>query len=159
LTKLLRNEFKGFMDGRSLQLLGTTADHYIVRDTVYQIDSYHDFPLTVDPTRWSEPYPMFKDKMTRRIKRFMETIRSAPVCFVRLEASRAEAQELELALRRLTRQPFLLLVVNVKRTLSPKPAWEEWELRRVRSVTVPAGFDWRGSDQAWDTVMRDFTLI
>ncbi len=69
LAKILQSRFKSFMEWSNLQLIGVIDNHYVVKDTVYQIESYHDFPFTAP---WGVPYPQFKEKLSRRVNRFFE---------------------------------------------------------------------------------------
>jgi hypothetical protein len=158
LTKLIRLRFKGFMEGSNLQLIGTAQHFYVVKDTAYQIESYHDFPLTVNPAWWGAPYPQFKAKMDRRVKRFLKTVSHSPICFVRIQTSKEEARRLEAALSIAVRKPFCLLIVNQHTDGNPDVIHEDWGLRRICSVKIPPGRDWRGADRAWDTIMTGFSL-
>ncbi|WP_166240971.1 DUF1796 family putative cysteine peptidase [Paenibacillus turpanensis] len=158
-AKLLDSRFKGFMEWNNLQLMGTAQNYYIVRDTAYQIESYHDFPMTYNPVSWGTPYPQFKDTMQRRIKRFVSLVqKNAPLCFVRIQTSKAEAEQLDAALCRLARRPYRLLIVNLHHQQNRNITFEDWGLKRVASVSIPHGVDWKGSDEAWSTIMRGFSL-
>ncbi|UQZ84259.1 hypothetical protein SK3146_03492 [Paenibacillus konkukensis] len=155
LAKLLQSRFKSFMEWSNLQLISVIDNHYVVKDTVYQTESYHDLPLTAP---WGAPYPQFKEKLSRRVNRFLKIINYGPICFVRIQTSEAEARHLEAALRSVTNKPFRLLIVNHHNQPTNDVIHEDWGLKHVCSVKVPAGMDWRGSDRAWDTIMTGFSL-
>jgi hypothetical protein len=156
LTKLLENRFRQYMDFGNLQLIGTAQDKYIVRDSAYQIESYHDFPVTADLSWWHHPYPAFIEKTNRRVARFLSTLKNGPVCFIRFQSTKSEAQELDRALSKITPHRYQLLIVNLHRDARNDIVYEDWGLNRISSVTIPAGTDWRGSNQAWDTIMKGF---
>jgi hypothetical protein len=156
LVQLLNHQFKGLMDFKNLQLLDRTQDFFVVRDNVYDIVSFHDFPLYVG--RWWDAYPAFKEKLDRRVNRFWHTIQNKPVLFVRTETSLKEAQLLKTTLNTLMYGKFRLLIVNNHPYPTPEVLEENWGLEGVCCVTVPRGYDWRGSDDAWNRIMSGFTL-
>jgi hypothetical protein len=158
LTKLLRFRFKGFMEGPNLQLIGTAQNYFVVKDTAYQVESYHDFPITVNPAQWADPYHQFKEKIDRRVEHFLKAVDYSPICFVRIQTSKAEARSLRDTLTTIVNKPFHLLIVNLHSDGTQYVVHEDWGLKRISSVMVPAGWDWRGSDQAWDMIMKGFSL-
>ncbi|WP_159882301.1 DUF1796 family putative cysteine peptidase [Paenibacillus puerhi] len=155
LIQLLQNRFRGLMDFKSLQLVDRTYECYVIRDQVYDIVSYHDFPLYLE--RWWEAYPAFKEKVDRRIHRFWHLIHNKPVLFIRTETSLEEAKQLKAALDTLVKGGYRLLIMNPSHPMA-RVVDEEWSLRDVCCVTVPRGQDWRGSDDAWNLVMSGFSL-
>jgi hypothetical protein len=156
LVQLLRHRFKGLMDFQNLQLLDRTQECFVVRDNLYNIISFHDFPLYVG--QWWDSYPAFKKQVDRRVNRFWHTIQNKPILFVRTDTSQKEAQQLKAALKTLMHGNFRLLIVNNHTSPSSKVLEENWELEGIFCVTVPRGYDWRGSDDAWNRVMNGFTL-
>jgi hypothetical protein len=140
----------------SLHLVGTDADCYVVRDSEYNIVSYHDFPLHLPPYRWTDAYPAFKQKIDRRVKTFLAASKCKRICMIRTQTSRAEAEQLRTALNKVMPGRFRLLLVNNTETREVK--YEDWGLAQVSSVLVPKGMGWRGSDQAWDEIMNGFKL-
>ncbi|MBB6673754.1 DUF1796 family putative cysteine peptidase [Cohnella nanjingensis] len=152
-ARLIRNRFGGFMDLERLELAGREPDKYVVRDNEYAIVSYHDFPLF---PRWTDGYPDFKMKIDRRVHAFLTAVKKGPVCFVRSDTSKTEAQQLYRALRAIVPGRFRLLIVN--NGLEREVRDEEWGLPHVASVSIPRGADWRGFDPAWDQIMKEFKL-
>lgn len=158
LTRLIGNRFKGFMEQRQLQPLGATADCFILKDLAYNVESYHDFPLTLTVHRLWDAYPGFKEKINRRVKRFLVYAQSSPICFVRTQTTRRDALLLRKALDSVTTGQYRLLIVNHHSDNTPYAVYEDWGLERVSLVTVPGGTDWRGSDEAWNAIMKGFKL-
>ncbi|WP_165972037.1 DUF1796 family putative cysteine peptidase [Paenibacillus piri] len=156
LVRLLHHRFEGFMNFSNLQLVDRTQECFVIKDRIYDIASYHDFPLYIG--RWWDAYPAFKEKMDRRVDRFWRTIQNKPVLFVRTDTSREEAQQLKRALNALMHGNFRLLIVNNNPHFTPEVLEENWGIEGVCCVTVPGGFDWRGSNEAWNLVMSSFTL-
>ncbi|WP_282937424.1 DUF1796 family putative cysteine peptidase [Paenibacillus sp. RC67] len=154
---LIRNRFNGFMELDQLQLLGTDMDCYIVRDDKYDIVSYHDFPRSLPAFRWTDAYPDFKQKIDRRIKAFFSAAKSKPICLIRTQTTKPEAEQLLAALNKVMAGKFRLLIVNNRNDLH-EVKYEDWGIQGVCSVSVPSGADWRGSNQAWDQIMRGFKL-
>jgi hypothetical protein len=157
LVQLLRNRMKGFMEFKNLQLIDTAQDCFVVRDNVYNIVSFHDFPVHLNVDGWWKAYPAFKEKIDRRVLRFWQMISNKPVLFVRTDTTMKEAEQLTSALNTLTYGNFRLLIVNNHLYHPPAVLEEEWRLDGVCSVTVPQGFDWRGSNEAWNAVMNGFS--
>jgi hypothetical protein len=154
--RLLRNRFRDFFELNRLQLLGAVQDCYVVKDTGYNIVSYHDFSLHLPDYRWTEAYSPFKEKMNRRVEAFLSMAKTGPVCLVRTQTSRSEAKQLRSALNKVMSGKYRLLIVNnadVREVIH-----EDWGLRGICSVSVPKGADWRGSDRAWDIIMNGFGL-
>ncbi|WP_158602361.1 DUF1796 family putative cysteine peptidase [Cohnella endophytica] len=153
-SRLIQNRFYDFMEFDRLQLLGTNADHYVVRDNNYNLYSYHDFPIIY---RWTDVYPDFKQKMDRRAKAFLAAAKNGPLCFVRTDTSKSEAQQLYAALKTTLPCKFRLLIVNNIDGYH-EVIHEDWGLPSICSVHVYKGADWRGSNPAWDRIMEGFTL-
>lgn len=152
---LIQNRFNGFMELNSLQLLGTEPAHYIVRDNNYDIVSFHDFPLIY---RWTDAYPVFKQKIDRRVKALLTAAKKDLICLVRTDTSKMEAQQLYTALKTIMPGKFRLLIVNNMDT-NQDVRHEDWGLPNICSVSVSKGADWRGSNPAWDQIMNGFKLI
>ncbi|MFD0675585.1 MULTISPECIES: DUF1796 family putative cysteine peptidase [unclassified Paenibacillus] len=154
LVQLLNHQFRGLMEYNNLELIDRTRECFVVRDNAYDVVSFHDFPLYLG--RWWDAYPAFKEKVDRRVNRFRHTIQNKPVLFVRTDTSEKEAQQLKRALNTLMYGKFRLLIINNHpiRQLHE----EEWGLDNVCCVNVPQGYDWKGSDNAWNRVMNGFTL-
>ncbi|CAM3884076.1 DUF1796 domain-containing protein [Cohnella lubricantis] len=152
-ARLIRSRFHGFMDPHRLELIGVDPPHHIVRDTGYNIDSYHDFPMH---DHVMNAYPAFKQRIYRRICAMQAAAAAGPVCYVRIEASRSEAVQLHSALRAAQPGAFRLLVVNFMDDYQVRH--EDWGLTNIASVSIPRGPDWRGSDSAWDQIMRGFRV-
>jgi hypothetical protein len=152
-SRLIRNRYEGFMELNRLELLGTEPAHYIVRDNGYDIVSYHDFPLIY---RWTDAYPDFKQKINHRVNALLTASKDGPICFVRTDTSKMEAQQLYAALKSIMPSKFQLLIINNR--VDYQVRHEDWGLHNICSISVPGGADWRGSNAAWDQVMNGFRM-
>ncbi|MGQ7885899.1 DUF1796 family putative cysteine peptidase [Paenibacillus sp. WC2504] len=157
-VRLIDHRFNGFMELSQLELIGTTYECFVVRDNGSGVISFHDFPLYLTAGRWREAYPAFKQKLNRRVDRFLRTIQGQPILFIRTNSTKKEAQELHSAIRRLKHGKFHLLIVNNHQKDSKDVIYEDWGLAGISSVLLPKGEDWRGYNQAWDTCMNGFKL-
>ncbi|KIL40370.1 hypothetical protein SD70_14130 [Gordoniibacillus kamchatkensis] len=155
-ARLIQNRFTNFFELNRLQLLGTDLDCYVVRDAGYGIVSYHDFPLSLPEYRWTDAYYPFKQKMDRRVKAFLSMAAVKPICLIRTQTSRSEAEQLRAALNSVMPGKFRLIIVNNADVHEVRH--EDWGLADVCSVSVPKGADWKGSDRAWDEIMKGFKL-
>ncbi|MEK8128699.1 DUF1796 family putative cysteine peptidase [Paenibacillus filicis] len=156
LVRLLQHRFKGLMTFRNMRVVDRIGENFVVEDPVYDIISYHDFP--VYQQNWWDAYPAFKQKLERRVNRFWQTLQHKPILFIRTETTIEEAQQIKAALNTLMHGGFRLLIVNSHTYPNSEIVDEEWALKDVCCVTVPRGHDWRGSDGAWNRVMSGFTV-
>jgi len=145
------------MELNQLRVSGRDQDCYVVTDDKYDIVSYHDFPLSLPLYRWMDAYPEFKRKMDRRVNRFLTLAKNKPICLVRTQTSKPEAEKLYASLKKVIPGKFRLLIVNNIDHLH-ELAHEDWGLHGVGSVSIPKGMNWRGSDQAWNQIMNGFKL-
>lgn len=154
--RLIDHRFNGFMEISQLELIGTTNECFVVRDNANDVISFHDFPLYLSAERWWEAYPAFKQKLKRRVDRFLSTIQGQPILFIRTNSKRKEAQDLHAALKKLMPGKFQLLIVNNHQEDRKDVIYEDWGLVGISSVLLPKGEDWRGFNQAWDKCMNGF---
>lgn len=152
-SRLIRNRFDGLLDADRLQMVGVAQPYYIIRDTGYNLDSYHDFPL-IQP--WNDAYPDVARKLRRRAQALLSASASGPVCFVRIGASESESLQLHRTLASIAPRGFRLLIINFKDNYQIRH--EDWGIPGIASVSIPTGFDWRGSDSAWSEIMRGFSV-
>lgn len=71
-NRLLENRFAGFMDLPNLSVVGTSQLNYMVRDIAYNVISVHDFPQERNTSSDLVTYPEFREKIDRRIERFLQ---------------------------------------------------------------------------------------
>ncbi|OCT13516.1 hypothetical protein A8709_18135 [Paenibacillus pectinilyticus] len=157
-VRLIDHRFNGFMELNQLELIGTTNECFVIRDNAHDVISFHDFPLYLSAVRWQEAYPAFKQKLNRRVDRFLRMIQDQPILFIRTNAKRKEAKELHAALKRLSPRKFHLLIVNNHQEDRKDVIYEDWGLNGISMVLLPKGEDWKGSNQAWDHCMKGFKL-
>ncbi|MCQ6282349.1 DUF1796 family putative cysteine peptidase [Bacillus sp. EB600] len=168
-SRLLKNRFKGFMELENMRLLhGHGSGHgldngtdlqpsinHVIKDTFYNIVSYHDFPV-IPNQDWTATYPAFKNKTQYRIERFMGKItNSQSVLFVRWGGSYEQAIELHSILSRIVKGTFnILILVPVEGHQGVSDL--NWILNQVCAVRVPnLVYD----DATWNYVLHGITVV
>ncbi|WP_280142861.1 DUF1796 family putative cysteine peptidase [Paenibacillus sp. 453mf] len=170
-NRLLQYRFQGFMELNHLQVLedthimlddgspvfhdrGGLVESYMIKDTLYNIISVHDFPL-VPGQHWSVVYPEYKEKLQRRIQRFYDKLaRSSFTLFIRWSASYEETHQLRAILSQMTPGDFHILVLNpVKGQYGITDAG--WNLDRVCSLNVPPDMN---DQTTWDELLAGITI-
>ena len=76
LIKAIESKFDNYFSFNNLVLKGRHDHTYLIFDQLYQCMSVHDFPLVANDNidMIFDAYPLFIEKMQRRIKRFYERI-------------------------------------------------------------------------------------
>jgi len=141
------------MDFDQVQLIGKAHQHYIVRDTHYNIDSYHDFSFIQPESLWNQEYAAFKQKIERRVQRFLDTLAQSPsIVLVRTQLTKEAALQLLQAVKPwIGTSDYVLLAVNNHEDWSRTDVVsEEWGLEHLKAVRIPRGEDWRGADDPWE---------
>jgi hypothetical protein len=174
-NRLLKEEFKNFMDFRNLHKLDEThfylddgdpvyldntrsnlSKSYFIRDSLYNIISAHDFPI-VEGQDWSTAYPAYRLKLDYRIERFRNSLlSSSDTLFVRWFASYEQVVELRMILSKMLKnKKFTILVLNPIPDLSSIRE-VEWGMENVCVLEVSSDMN----DYAnWDYVLSDISLI
>ncbi|MDQ0192414.1 DUF1796 family putative cysteine peptidase [Paenibacillus wynnii] len=152
IVKLFHNQFQYYMEFDQLQLIGKAQQHFIVRDTRYIIDSYHDFPFTQHENLWNQEYAAFKQKIERRAERFLNTLAQSPsIVLVRTQMTKEAALQLHQAIKPWigTSDYCLLAVNNHEDSARTDVVSDDWGLEHIKAARIPKGEDWRGADAAW----------
>lgn len=160
-NRLLSNRFSGYMEIPNLKMLDFVPNHpnYIVQDTYYNMVSCHDFPILPNSTSYLSTYPEFKERINRRIARFLDKMMTSPkILFVRLQGSFEEASELQTVLSSLVVHDFRVLLVNYTKVASMVEL--DWPLEKVCAVELPE-FDMYGGnyDPNWDPLLEGIQFI
>ncbi|WP_342437328.1 DUF1796 family putative cysteine peptidase [Paenibacillus sp. FSL L8-0436] len=159
-SNLLRNRFAHFMDFPNLSITGINhkAECYIVRDAAYHAFSHHDFPLVENTPEQLVSYPKLKEKLQRRIPRFLETLMDADkVLFIRTEATIHETAELLDVLNGMVKGTFNLLVINH----APVHGIIEtpWPFNNVCALQIPEVPDmFHDNDHLWRSILYGFSV-
>ncbi|WP_379134201.1 DUF1796 family putative cysteine peptidase [Paenibacillus sp. sgz500958] len=159
-SNLLRNRFSHYMELPNLSVTGINdqAGCYIVRDAAYYIFSHHDFPLSENTSEQLNSYPELREKINRRVPRFMETLKNtAKILFIRTEATIHETAELLTVLDSMVQGEFNLLVINH----APVPGIVEtpWPFHNVCALQIPNVPDmFHDNDYIWRGLLNAFTL-
>jgi hypothetical protein len=171
LNRLLQNKLSDLMELKSMRMLNgphynmlndnsepLKSQTYQIMDTNYNITSVHDFPV-VPNDDWSISYPAYKEKLTKRINKFLEKIiNSNSILFVRTSASYEETVDLKSVLSQITDKNFNILVVNLVVGLQ-NVVEKNWGIEGVFSVECPHHQEvWHGDDSAWDYILNGIKL-
>lgn len=160
-NRLLSNHFSGYMEIPNLQMLDFVPNHpnYIVQDTYYNMVSCHDFPMLPNSTSYLSTYPKFKERLNRRVARFMDKMLTSPkILFVRLHGSLEEASELQTVLSSLVVNDFRVLLVNYTKVTGMVEL--DWPLEKVCAVELPE-FDMYGGgrDPNWNPLLEGIQFM
>jgi hypothetical protein len=162
-SSLLRNRFSNFMEMPNLAVTGIN-DHagcYIVRDAAYHIFSHHDFPLTKNTPEHLASYPELREKINRRVPRFLNTLQTANrILFIRTEATIHETAELLEVLNGMVAGEFNLLVVNHAEL--PVYGIEEtpWPFKNVCALQISEVPDmFHDNDFLWMLILDRFKVV
>ncbi|MFD2612387.1 DUF1796 family putative cysteine peptidase [Paenibacillus gansuensis] len=152
LIRLLEQRFQHFMDPGQVQMIGRAQLHYVIRDTAYQVDSYHDFPFTVPDHLWNQNYGQYKAKVDRRVQRFLHTLQSSSsLLLVRTATTKEQGEAIQKALHPMIKTAnYLLLLVNDHEDQGRQDViYNRWGNQHLHEAILPKGADWRGEDRAW----------
>ncbi|MGR5968009.1 DUF1796 family putative cysteine peptidase [Bacillus paranthracis] len=124
----------------------------LLKDTVYNITSVHDFFLTRNtPTDW-HMYEEFQTTLNRRIQRFLNKLDTCQnILFVRIGGTYEEAKQLEIVLSEIVQAEFRVLLIN--KIDEYKVVEYDWDLLYTCSVGMPLLED----EQLWDQLLKTIT--
>jgi hypothetical protein len=173
-NRLYKNRFQNFMELKNLQLLEEThffledglpvypngnknalVKSYFIRDTLYNIISVHDFPVTLGK-HWSITYPSYKAKLDLRINRFWnKLLTSKKTLFIRWSASYEQAVELQVILSDILKSnEFTVLILNpVSELTSVREV--NWGIHHICMVEFP---DDMNDYDSWDYILKDIQI-
>ncbi|MBB6669398.1 DUF1796 family putative cysteine peptidase [Cohnella nanjingensis] len=156
-NRLLKYRFYGFMDSSHLSILGYAGDKIVVSEDAYHIVSNHDFESGKNTLSHLATYPQVKDKFDRRIQRFLKKMDTCErILFVRTEGDMEDAEALQKILSGLVRNDFRVLIVNhadVRDLVE-----DDWPLKKVCAVRLPAVDKWTGNDHLWRKLFEGIEL-
>lgn len=159
-SHLLRNRCMNYMELPNLAITGINekAGCYIVRDAAYYIFSHHDFPLNQNTPFQLVSYPELREKVSRRVPRFLETLRHANrILFIRTEGTIHETAELLEVLQALVPGEFNLLVIN--HALVDKVVETPWPFHNVCVLQIPKVPDeFHDNDHIWKHILEGFSV-
>ncbi|TVY02156.1 DUF1796 family putative cysteine peptidase [Cohnella terricola] len=153
-NRLLRYRFEEFMNPSNLRIIGYAGEDKIcVADDFYNMVSNHDFDVGNNSLTLLSGYPEVKEKFDRRIRRFLhKAATSKKMLFVRTEGDLEDAAELQDVLYDLVRYDFRVLIVN--HTNVDRLVEDNWPLKRVCSVQLPAANKWTDNNHLWTRLLQ-----
>jgi len=159
-NSLLRNRFNGFMQRSNMTFEGIDAHHrnYVYKDTLYNINSVHDFPIGLNTPDNLVTYSEFRSKMDRRIRRFLEKMSTCNhILFVRAGKIDHAILDLHVILSSFVRHQFKLLLVEY--TGVTGIVEHPCSLDNVTLLEMQ-GYDiWRHNDHLWQAVFDGISLV
>ena len=154
LVKALDTRFENYFLRENLVVDGEGEHNYLIYDTYYECMSVHDFPLVDHPDHIFDLYPAFIQKMQRRINRFYERIeKSKLTLFVRYHADYEETKLLQKSLKTLTKNRFVLLVLNESDSAALME--EDWNIENTCALRIKQTnlLRWSGYDPHWHIIL------
>lgn len=151
---LLQNRFEKFMEKESLICEGydLSGKCLLLKDTIYDITSVHDFLVTKNTPTNLQTYTEFKTTLDRRIQRFLTKLNTCQkILFVRIGGTYEEAKLLEVVLSKMVQGQFQILLIN--KTDEYKVVEYDWDLPYICSVGMPLLLD----TQLWDQLLKNIT--
>lgn len=159
-NKLLTNKFVSFMEYSNLIVEGSANNiTYIVKDNLYNISSYHDFPLVPNNKNPLSLYPIFKKRLDIKVDNFLRICtNSNSLLFIRMGASYEEITNLVSILKDLVKKEFTLLVINL--STNKYIAEHDWGIKNVCTVEIEDTLStrWEGCDSTWDQLLQGIAL-
>jgi len=152
-VNLLQNKFRDFMEKENLIWDGYDAskDSLLLRDSIYDITSVHDFFLTKNtPTDWNT-YEEFRIKLNRRIQRFLNKLDVCKrILFVRIGGTYEEVKQLELTLSKMVKGEFRVLLINP--IAESKVVEYNWDLSNTCSIGISLV-----DERLWEQILQGIT--
>lgn len=157
IVDLLQNRCDKFMneatmvcDGYNNLIIG----HLLLRDTLYDVTSVHDFPIEKNtPENW-ETYSEFKTKLDRRIQRFFNKLETCSIIlFVRIGGTYEEARRLEEVLSKIVVGKFRVLILN--EIPNRRLIEYDWGLQYTCSIGIPV--EQRECNELWNMILNNIT--
>ncbi|PKJ52038.1 DUF1796 family putative cysteine peptidase [Bacillus sp. SN10] len=157
IVNLLQNRFENFMNKETMVCEGYNHlifGHLLLKDTVYDITSVHDFPIERNtPENW-ETYSEFKTKLERRIQRFINKLETCPmILFVRIGGTYEEAKHLEEILSEIVVSEFRVLILN--EVPNRRLIEYDWGLQYTCSIGIP--IEKRECNDFWNMILNNIT--
>jgi hypothetical protein len=157
-SRLLRNEFNGFLDRPSLRIIGyASQDQICVSNDSYQMVFNHDFGTDKNTLQYIGSYDEVKEKYDRRIKRTLEKMKKDKrLLFVRTEGTFEEVLELHTTLSSMVKNDFRILVINHKDVSGLIE--KNWPIEGVCAIDLPNVEKWEGNDKYWKMILEGVHL-
>jgi hypothetical protein len=154
-NRLIKNDFHDFlllknlvftsywMDGKELAFL----------DTLYDIESVHDFTSPPNTPTSLPSYPEIKEKYDLRIERFLENLNTSDwILFVRLGGTYSEIKELEEILeKKVSHHSHILFITETAIPVDPK-------LNHTCIIQTPITTELCLDDTFWNQLFEGITV-
>ncbi|OVE34514.1 peptidase [Priestia aryabhattai] len=156
---LLKNQFADFLNPNNLKIIQYVSEwDLLVWDEVYNIGFNHDFKTDKNTLSHLGGYEEVKEKYDRRIQRFLEKLSTGQrLLFIRTEASREEAAELERILSTMIKNDFSILIIN--HTDVNELVEKEWSLNKVCVIELPNQDKWNANNHYWKRILDGVFLL
>ncbi|MGI1814024.1 DUF1796 family putative cysteine peptidase [Priestia sp. TGN 0903] len=156
---LLKNQFADFLNPDNLRIIQYVSDwDLLVWDEIYNIGFNHDFKTDKNTLSHLGGYGEVKEKYDRRIHRFLENLSTGQrILFIRTEANREEAAELESILSTMIESDFSILIIN--HTDVNDLVEKEWSLNKVCAIELPNRDKWNANNHYWKRILDGVSLL
>ncbi|UHA74948.1 DUF1796 family putative cysteine peptidase [Paenibacillus sp. 481] len=157
-SMLLRNRFASYMELQHMRVIDyhDNGTKLLVKDTMYNMISGHDFKVAENPHHQLVTYPAFREKINRRIHRFYTMLEHAQcLLFVRTKGSYEEALELQSVLSSFVKHQFHVLLIND--THHYVVFENDWNIPNVCAIQTPLYTE--GNKELWDCIFTGIQYI
>ncbi|AAT60916.1 MULTISPECIES: DUF1796 family putative cysteine peptidase [Bacillus cereus group] len=157
---LLKNRFHRFLDYENLLFISYWEENNIklrLRDSIYEIDSCHDFHTDVNTKNYWPSYEKIKLNYEHRINRFLNTIKTEQsILFIRTGGTYEEAHTLQHILSQMVKHDFSVLLLIPAEV--PKPIEQDWGLENICVVKCPVIDLSHYNDDFWKELLDGITI-
>jgi hypothetical protein len=164
--KLLENRFTNFMQKENLKIIDVYENRkFVVKDTLYNIISYHDFPCSNEYCIKVNDYEFFKTRLMDKINRFytqLETLNS--ILFIINGASTGIDEYIRLSkIIAVARKKLSFHVLICGYSISDKMHLKQienisfYKFRKIKRFSDPSD-RWKGNDEEWDNCLNGIKI-
>lgn len=157
LANVLASRFQNFMKFENLEITGFHDERcYRVLDRATNCISVHDFERGQS---LKESYPMFAERMNRRIERFLSDVDTQEnILFVRRYGSRDSLNHLAEVLNKLCKNKWTLLAILPTGSLELKELECDFEDQLCYCEIYDDNNSWVGHQAHWDQLLNGITI-
>ena len=160
--KLLEDNFADFMKKENLEIIDTYENkNFVVKDTLYNVISYHDFPLSNESGIKTSDYEIFKNRLIIKINNFYAQLEIARSILFVMNGGEVDLDAyihlstLIGAIRK--NMPFHMLICGymLPGNLNSRPIEDItfYKFKKIKRFDNPAD-QWKGNDEEWDKCLN-----
>ncbi|HHL3300729.1 TPA: DUF1796 family putative cysteine peptidase [Bacillus cereus] len=156
---LLKNRFHRFLNYENLSFVSYWDDNIKLRlrDSIYEIDSCHDFKTDVNTENYWPSYNEIKLNYEHRINRFLNTIETErSIFFIRTGGTYEEANKLQHILSQMVKYSYSVLLLIPAEVSTPVE--EDWGLENICVVKCPIISLSQYDNEFWREILDGITI-